>query len=68
MKVYLHYVEGCSPAFKVFKTKKAAEKFAGQFVLDSQGNADNWVDFLVVGEVIPLDDYYKNELKGSKNG
>lgn len=51
MKKYhlLHYVEGCSPRTKKFKTLKALK----QFILDFQRNyginprGDNWLDYSV---------------------
>ena len=65
MKYYLHYVESCSPKLKLFKTKKAVDKFVKEF---KTNNEDNWLDFIVEGKIIPLDTYYGKRLKETANG
>lgn len=41
------YTEDCSPKIKHFKTFKAATRFADKFPM----NEDNWIDFIVNGDI-----------------
>ena len=59
-KFILHYVENCEPKLKVFKTKKAYEKFVKNFKETSE---DDFLDFVVKGEMeLVIDQYYKRFL------
>lgn len=58
-KYYVHYVKDSTPLLKEFKTLKAAEKFVTKF--QSKGPSAEqgyWVDFIIVGDFIPVDNYY----------
>jgi hypothetical protein len=48
---FVFYVEGGSPKIRRFKNKIGRDVFALNFLLDSRGNEDNWVDALVNGSV-----------------
>lgn len=68
MKVYLHYVESCTPKLKAFGSRSGALKFANKFEKKYLGNEDYWIDYLVMGIIEPLDNYYAKFLKGVKHG
>jgi len=51
-KYMLFYNEGCSPKIKQFDSVAEAEVWAGQFLLEHQGNTDdNWVEMLIKGSL-----------------
>ena len=57
--VYIHYVDNSTPLLKKFKTLKAAQAFATKFKKANPDPMDGfWVDFIVIGEVIPVDPEY----------
>jgi hypothetical protein len=60
----LHYVEGCTPKLKEFKTKKALSAFIKKFKVDTE---DNWLDYVIKGKVTEIyDPYYASYLKNFK--
>ena len=47
----LIYTKNCTPHVKKFKSKAAATKFAKDFLYTYEGNPDNWIDYLIKGEI-----------------
>ena len=65
-KYIVHYVKDCTPKLKVFSSKAVAEKFVSKLIKKEDRENGNWFDFLIKGEVMSCDDYYKGYLKQKK--
>lgn len=51
MKYFVIYTEMCGIKLKQFKTKQQRDLFILQFLLESQINEDNFIDFIGEGKV-----------------
>lgn len=59
-KVYIHYVEDSSPKFKIFTSVKTAKLFADKFRRNNpEPDRGSWIEFIIKGELMFSDDYYK---------
>ncbi len=58
-KYYVQYVDNSTPTLKRFKTLKAAKDFVAKFKKKNPNPNDGWwVDYIICGEVLPIDEYY----------
>jgi hypothetical protein len=65
-KYIVHYVTDSSPELKVFYSKARAEKFVSKLIKKEDRENGTWFDFLIKGEVMSCDYYYKGFLKQKK--
>jgi len=55
-KTYVHYVDDSTPKLKLFKSLKSAKTFVTKFLKAHPDPMEGyWVDFLVIGKIIPVD-------------
>lgn len=58
-KIFVHYVDGCSPKMKTFTDKNKMYKFVAEFQTKHEQNPDNWVDFVFEGEILLESENYR---------
>jgi hypothetical protein len=62
-KFYVHYVTNSTPTLKEFKTLKSAQDFVKKFNKKFTKPQDGWwVDYIVVGKLLQVDEYYQDQL------
>jgi len=58
---FIHYVENSSPKIKGFKSESSANRFVEDF--SHKPEDGYWIDFIVKGEFLWLDENYYEERK-----
>ena len=64
MDYFVKYVKSCSPKIRKFSRKKEALDFIAR--LEKKKDSDNWFDFLIKGNLLICDDYYRKFLNKKK--
>lgn len=63
----LHYVDGCSPAIKVFKSMEELELFVGKFFLKNHRSDDHWIETIAEGVLYVVDEGIRIETDEDPN-
>lgn len=70
MKYWVRYVQNSHPKLKKFTSLKKAKLFTCSFrrlyPADPVKDQGNWIDYIIVGDIIEADEYFKDMIKPKK--